>query len=113
VTTYNNGFTLLSADTQVVQPFAGLYEVTVSGSAIGQASLYAQINLLVNNIRNYNIAYQSSSGINGYIVNVSGTQLSRPVVSTPINSGWFVYCYGAKFYSLDFPLFMTIKFISL
>jgi hypothetical protein len=112
-TTYNNGFTLLSSNTQVVQPFAGLYEITVSGNALAQASLFAQINLVVNNVRNYNIAYQSSSAISGYIVNVSGTQLSRPVVSTPNNSGWLVQCLGARFFNLDVPLYMTIKFISL
>lgn len=113
VRTYNNGFIMLFSNTLVVQPYSGLYEITVSGSAQAQASLYAQINLVANNIRNYNIAYQSAPGISGYIVNVSGTQLSRPVDSVPANSGWFVNCLGAKFYSLDFPLFMTIKFISL
>ena len=113
VRTYNNGFIMLFSNTLVVQPYSGLYEITVSGSAQAQASLYAQINLVANNIRNYNIAYQSAPGISGYIVNVSGTQLSRPVDSFPANSGWFVNCLGAKFYSLDFPLFMTIKFISL
>jgi len=112
-TTYNNGFQLLSSNTQVVQPFPGLYEVIVSGNAVAQASLFVGIDLLVNNIRSYNIAYQSSSGINTYIVNVSGTQLSRPINSTPINSGWIVYCNGGKIHNLDFPLYMTIKFISL
>jgi len=112
-TTYNNGFQLLSSNTQVVQPFPGLYEVNVSGSAQAQSSLYCAIDLLTNNVKYQNIAYQSSSGISTFIVNVSGSQLSRPVVSTPINSGWLVYLTGGKFFSLDFPLFMTIKFISL
>jgi len=114
-TLYNNGFQLLSSNTLVVQPYAGLYEITVSGSAMGQAGLYVALDLYVNNVRGfYNIAYQSSSGINGYIVNVSGTQLSRPYVSsTPSLTGWQVNCNGGRFYSIDFPLFMTIKFISL
>jgi hypothetical protein len=112
-TLYNNGFTLLSSNTQVVQPFPGLYEVNVSGSAQAQASLFCAIDLLTNNVKYQNIAYQSAPGISTFIVNVSGSQLSRPVVSTPINSGWFVYLTGGKFFSLDFPLFMTIKFISL
>ena len=112
-TTYNNGFQLLASNTLVVQPFPGLYEVTVSGSVQAQSTLFAQINLVANNVLNYNIAYQSSAGITGFIVNVSGTQLSRPSVGTGINTGWYVFCYGAKFYSLDFPLYMTIKFISL
>ena len=112
-TTYNNGFQLLSSNTQVVQPFPGLYEVTVSGSAQAQSSLYCAIDLLTNNVKYQNIAYQSGSGISGSIVNVSGSQLSRPVNSTPINSGWIVYLTGGNFYSFDFPLFMTIKFISI
>ena len=111
--TYNNGFQLLFANTLVVQPYSGLYEITVSGSALAQTSLYAQINLVANNIRNYTIAYHSSPLINGYLVNVSGTQLSRPVDSVPANTGWFVNCLGARFFSLDVPLYMTIKFISL
>jgi hypothetical protein len=113
-TTYNiGGFTLFQSNTLVVQPFNGLYEVTVSGNAQAQASLFAQVNLDVNNVRNYNIAYQSSGGISGFIVNVSGSQLSRPYVGFPIDSGWRVSVFGAKYYTSDFPLFMTIKFISL
>ena len=55
----------------------------------------------------YNIAYQSSAGINTFIVNLSGSQMTRP------SGGYEVYCNGGKFFSLDFPLFMTVKFISL
>jgi hypothetical protein len=113
-TTYNNGFTLLQTDTLVVQPFNGLYEVTVSGDAQAQAGLFASIDLDVNNVRNYNIAYHSSAGINTFIVNVSGSQLSRPYAPLGgVNTGWRVYCYGANFFNSNFPLFMTIKFISL
>jgi hypothetical protein len=113
-TTYNNGgFQLLQSNTLAVQPYNGLYEVTISGGAQAQASLFASIDLDVNNVRNYNIAYHSSAGIAGFIVNVSGSQLSRPYVGFPIQSGWRVYCYGANFFSLNTPLYMTIKFISL
>lgn len=112
-TTYNNGFTLHKSNTLVVQPYAGLYEITVSGNAVAQSSLFVAIDLNVNNIKNYNIAYQSSSAISTFIVNVSGSQLSRPYVSTtPTSTGWSVNCNGGKFYSLDFPLYMIIKFIS-
>ena len=112
-TTYNNGFTLHNSNTLVVQPHAGLYEITVSGNAVAQSSFVA-IDLNVNNVRGfYNIAYHSSSAISTFIVNVSGSQLSRPYVSTtPTSTGWSVNCNGGKFYSLDFPLYMTIKFIS-
>ena len=113
-TLYNNGFQLLLSNTLVVQPYAGLYEITVSGSAQAQATLFVAIDLYTNNVLGFrNIAYQSSAGINTFIVNVSGTQLSRPSTGTGVNTGWYVFCYGAKFYSLDFPLFMTVKFISL
>jgi hypothetical protein len=114
-TLYNNGFQLLLSNTQVAPPYNGLYEVTVSGSAQAQASLFVAIDLNTINVLGFrNIAYQSSSGINTFIVNVSGTQLSRPyVTSTPALSGWQVNCNGGKFHSIDFPLFMTIKFISL
>ena len=114
-TLYNNGFQLLLSNTQVAPPFPGLYEVTVSGSAQAQASLFVAIDLnTINGLGFRNIAYQSSSGINTFIVNVSGTQLSRPyVTSNPALSGWQVNCNGGKFYSIDFPLFMTIKFVSL
>jgi hypothetical protein len=114
-TTYNNGFQLFLSNTQVAPPYNGLYEVTVSGSAQAQASLFVAIDLNTINVLGFrNIAYQSSSGINTYIVNVSGTQLSRPyVTSNPALSGWQVNCNGGKFFSLDFPLFMTIKWISL
>jgi hypothetical protein len=114
-TLYNNGFQLLLSNTQVAPPYNGLYEVTVSGSAQAQASLFVAIDLNTINVLGFrNIAYQSSSGINTFIVNVSGTQLSRPyVTSNPALSGWQVNCNGGKFYSIDFPLFMTVKFISL
>jgi hypothetical protein len=114
-TLYNNGFQLLSTNTQVAPPYNGLYEVTVSGSAQAQASLFVAIDLNTINVLGFrNIAYQSSSGINTFIVNVSGTQLSRPyVTSNPALSGWQVNCNGGKFFSIDFPLFMTIKWISL
>jgi hypothetical protein len=113
-TLYNNGFQLLLSNTLVVQPYNGVYEITVSGSAQAQASLFVAIDLYVNNVLGFrNIAYQSSSGINTFIVNVSGTQLSRPSTGTGTNTGWAVNCNGGKFFSIDFPLFMTIKFISL
>ena len=114
-TLYNNGFQLLLSNTQVAPPYNGLYEVTVSGSAQAQASLFVAIDLNTINVLGFrNIAYQSSAGINTFIVNVSGTQLSRPyVTSNPALSGWQVNCNGGKFYSIDFPLFMTIKFIGL
>lgn len=112
-TTYNNGFTLLQSNTLAVQPYNGLYEVTISGGAQAQAGLFASLDLDVNNVRSYNIAYHSSAGIAGFIVNVSGSQLSRPYVGFPIQSGWRAYCYGANFFNLNTPLYMTIKFISL
>jgi len=114
VTTYNNGFTLYNSDQLVVQPFQGLYEITISGTTLAQASLYADVALNVNNVKNYTIAYQSSSAINGYLVNVSGTQLSRPYVSgTPTSTGWSVSVGGSRWYSNPYTLYMTIKFISL
>jgi hypothetical protein len=113
-TLYNNGFQLLLSNTLVVQPYNGVYEITVSGSAQAQASLFVAIDLYVNNVLGFrNIAYQSSGSINTFIVNVSGTQLSRPSTGTGTNTGWSVNCNGGKFFSIDFPLFMTIKFISL
>jgi hypothetical protein len=106
-TTFNNGFFLSNSNRQINPPFPALYEVTVSGSALAQSTLYAQIDLNIINVRYYTIAYQSSSAISGYIVNVSGTTLTRT------SGGYEVYCLGARFFSLDVPLYMTIKFISL
>jgi hypothetical protein len=106
-TTFNNGFFMTNSNRQVNPPFPALYEVTISGGAQAQASLFASIDLNVINVRFYNIAYHSSAGIAGFIVNVSGTQLTRPP------GGYEVYCYGANFFSLNTPLYMTIKFISL
>ena len=106
-TTFNNGFFMTNSNRQVNPPFPALYEVTVSGNAQAQSTLFASIDLNVINVRFYNIAYQSSNAINGCIVNLSGSQLTRPP------GGYEVYCYGGKLHSLDFPLFMTIKFISL
>ena len=106
-TTHNIGFTLTNADRQINPPFPALYEVIVSGNAQAQATLFAAIDLNVINIKFYNIAYQSSASINTFIVNLSGSQMTRP------SGGYEVYCNGGKFYSIDFPLFMTVKFISL
>ena len=113
-TTHNIGFTLRNSNRQIVQPFQGLYEVNVTGNAQAQTTLFAAIDLNVINVRFYNIAYQSSASINTFIVNLSGSQMTRPYVSSnPSLTGYEVYCNGANFFSLDFPLFMTVKFISL
>ena len=106
-TTHNNGFFLTNSNTQINPPFPALYEVNITGNAVAQASLFASIDLNVINVRFYNIAYQSSSGINTFIVNLSGSQMTRPP------GGYEVFCFGGRFHNLDFPLFMTVKFISL
>jgi hypothetical protein len=106
-TTFNNGFFLSNSNRQINPPFPALYEVNITGNAVAQSSLFASIDLNIINVRFYNIAYQSSSAINTFIVNLSGSQLTRP------SGGYEVYCFGGRFYSLDFPLFMTVKFISL
>jgi hypothetical protein len=106
-TTFNNGFFMTNSNRQINPPFPALYEVNITGNAVAQTSLFASIDINIINVRFYNIAYQSSSGINNFIVNLSGSQLTRP------SGGYEVYCFGGRFYSLDFPLFMTIKFIGL
>ena len=114
VTTYNNGFTLYVSNTLVVQPFAGLYEITFSGSAVAQSSLYCQILLVVNTIKNYIVSYTSGAGVSGYLQNVAGSTLSRPYVSSnPIYTGWSVQVGDGNFYNSTYPLYMMIKFISL
>jgi hypothetical protein len=106
-TTFNNGFFMSNSNRQVNPPFPALYEVNITGNAQAQTSLFASIDLNVINVRFYNIAYHSSTGISGFIVNLSGSQLTRPP------GGYEVYCYGANYFNANFPLFMTIKFISL
>ena len=107
ITTFNNGFFLSNLDRQINPPFPALYEVTVSGNAQAQSLLFASIDLNVINVKFYNIAYHSSTGISGFIVNLSGTQLTRP------SGGYEVYCFGANYFNSNFPLFMTIKFVGL
>ena len=107
-TTHNIGFSLQYSNTRIIQPFQGLYEVNISGTVYGQASLFADVKLNVINMRYYSIAYQSSSAINGWLVNVSGSQITRPH-----EAGYEVSVNGARWWNSEYPLYMTIKFISL
>jgi hypothetical protein len=125
-TTYNNGFALYNSNTLVVQPYPGLYEITLSGQTYvkfsGADSSWSQMNLVTNGIVNYLVIYDSASttSIANKLIQVSSTQFSRPIISSnPLNTGWAVNVSGSKWYNIGTApdsttsLFMTIKFISL
>jgi len=112
-TTYNNGFTLYNSNTLVVQPFNGLYEITFSGTAVCASNL-TRINLNVNNIRVYDVSYDSNAAMSGYAVSINGSTLSRPyALIGGVYTGWTVAMINSSYWRAENPLFMMIKFVSL
>ena len=110
-TTYNNGFTLYNSNTLVVQPFAGLYEITITGNMLNTTN-YSQIQLTPTNLTTVNLAFNSPA-VSSFLGCVTGNTLSRPYVSgTPTSTGWTVNLMGGYHYG-SYPARMTIRFVGL
>jgi len=110
-TTYNNGFQLLSGGQLIVQPFAGLYKIDITGNMLNYTN-YSQINIFPTNLPGYSPAFNSPATA-GFLGSVSTSVLLRPYVSsTPTSTGWTIGFPGGSQYN-NWPARVVITFISL
>ena len=109
--TYNQGFTLYNSNTLIVQPFAGLYEFTITANMLNTTN-YCQVSYVVTNIGTTNLAFNSPA-VASFLGCVTGCTQYRPYVSsTPTSTGIGVYLNGGNHYG-PYPARMTIRFIGL
>lgn len=110
-TTYNQGFTLYNSNTLIVQPFAGLYEFTITANMLNTTN-YCQVSYVVTNVATSNLAFNSPA-VASFLGCVTGCTQYRPFVSgTPTSTGIGVYLNGGNHYG-PYPARMTIRFVGL